>query len=530
MNKKIPFDFKASLNMPMWHKDFTNVVNEEDVNVLLKQQNENIVKYIKSLKNNDKRDNFLLSLPSIMDRVNGYIIALLAIQGCDKNNLELASTLGEVNFLKTGDKKYLENKTKIILSEKPIRTYFIRRVVRTLTWIKWWKLPLTIFKPDIIAVGHNEILIQKARKSKQRIYFYQASELLRNINKNNIEYQKSEYFDDLPQETYQALIGNLEIEVIYLERFNQLVNSLIKECLLRDAKALYQCSQYSKLPKNIWIGTGTAYSFRLLALAVLRNGGSVTSFTHATGSVLAPSCHRMYYGEFAVTNNFVDITPKAKEFFYKNYLKQFPVSINQPFNISSIIQNNKFEKYQNYAINKNKRPVVIYMSTAIREFSLGAAISNDMVYLKWQLNLTDILDKMNIDLICQPHPEGVFKDKTLIHPLLRKYNLPNCSFETIMQKADVFLIDYIHSTTVGEMLVTEKPIVRIGWGDNSVSYGVSERLKPLLNNRCRNIQAKFDESGLPVIDEKKLENALTHNWKEKVNSTEFKELLIGRLK
>ena len=62
------------------------------------------------------------------------------------------------------------------------------------------------------------------------------------------------------------------------------------------------------------------------------------------------------------------------------------------------------------------------MSTAIREFSLGVAISNDMVYLKWQLNLTDILDKMNIDLICQPHPEGVFKDKTLIHPLLRKYN------------------------------------------------------------------------------------------------------------
>ena len=121
MNKKIPFDFKASLNIPMWHKDFMNVVNEEDVNVFLKQQNENIVKYIKSLKNNDKRDNFLLSLPSLMDRVNGYIIALLAIQGCDKNNLELASTLGEVNFLKTGDKKYLENKTKIILSEKPKR-------------------------------------------------------------------------------------------------------------------------------------------------------------------------------------------------------------------------------------------------------------------------------------------------------------------------------------------------------------------------------------------------------------------------
>ena len=170
---------------------------------------------------------------------------------------------------------------------------------------------------------------------------------------------------------------------------------------------------------------------------------------------------------------------------------------------------------------------MVYTSSPMRELTISMPMGNYMAYLKWQLNLTDILDKMDIDLICQPHPEGIFVDKKLTHLLRKKYNLPYRSFETIMQKADIFLVDFIHSTTSGEMLVTDKPIVRIGWCDNNKFYGVSERLKPLLDKRCRNIQASFNKNGLPAIDEKKLEHALTHNWQEKVDSTEFRELLIG---
>ena len=157
--KKIPFDFKASLKTPNWHKDFINITDEEKINIFLNQQNDRIVKYIQSLKDNKKRDVFLLSLPTIKDRANGFVVAILALQKSDKSTFELISTIGEINFLKTGDKKYLGSKTKQILSEKPLKTYFFRRDVRTLTWSKWWKLPLTIFKPDIIAVGHNEIIL-----------------------------------------------------------------------------------------------------------------------------------------------------------------------------------------------------------------------------------------------------------------------------------------------------------------------------------------------------------------------------------
>ena len=115
----------------------------------------------------------------------------------------------------------------------------------------------------------------------------------------------------------------------------------------------------------------------------------------------------------------------------------------------------------------------------------------------------------------------------MLDTLKDKYNLPHRPFEKNMQKADLFLVDFIHSTTFGEMLVTDRPIVRIGWCDNNKFYGISEILKPKLEKRCRNIEAIFNKNGIPTIDEKELEHALTYNWQEKVDSTDFRELLIG---
>jgi hypothetical protein len=151
-----------------------------------------------------------------------------------------------------------------------------------------------------------------------------------------------------------------------------------------------------------------------------------------------------------------------------------------------------------------------------------------MVYLEWQLRLTKMLDKMDIDLICQPHPGGIFSNRLLTHPLREKYDLPYRSFEDIKEQADMFLIDSIYSTVVGRMLITDKPIVRISFMDSSNYYGLRDDNKNMINNRCRLIKASFNkDDNLPYVDFKELERLLTRNWKERVDSTEFKELLIG---
>ena len=527
--KKIPFDFKASLQIPNWDKDFIAVIDEKEMDIFFGKQNQRIAKYVQSLQNDMTRDIVLLSLPILMDRINSYIVALASVQNSNSLNVHLATTFPEVNFIQTGDKKYLENKTiQKPLVAQSLKTSLLRRIIRTATWTKWWKLPWTIIRPEVIAVSHNEIVQQRAKMSKKRIYFYQASELLLAIDKIKIDDRdKMPRLENVNKMLYTMLIGDFRTKDSYLENFKYLADDFIQEFVSKNYASFQKCLKYDKLPSYLWMGTGTTYSSRILALSVLRRGGKVLSCAHATGNTLNPSYERMYFGEFAVTNEFVEITPKAKDLYSQAYFRQFPAQVNQPFQISSLQQNKKFKPYQQISINKHKKPTVLYASNAMRNSGRGAPFSSYMSYLSWQLDLTRLLDVMDINLLCQPHPEGIFTDQSLVHPLRVKYNLPHQRLEAIIKKADVFLVDFIHSTTFGEILVTEKPIVRIGWLDDSDYYGVAQHLRPLLNRRCRDIQVEFDGENIPFLNKNDLEKALTNNWQEKIDSLEFRKILIG---
>jgi hypothetical protein len=278
------------------------------------------------------------------------------------------------------------------------------------------------------------------------------------------------------------------------------------------------------MPKNIWIGTGGSYSFRLLALSVLHNGGKVTGFSHSTTPVMSPSKENVLLNELSVVSDFVCISPKARDIISNIRIK----NINPKIHCIDGEPCFKGYSYSSYRTTANKRPTIIYVSAPIRDINKNPIFCNSMVYLEWQLRLTKMLDKMDIDLICQPHPGGIFSNRLLTHPLREKYDLPYRSFEDIKEQADMFLIDSIYSTVVGRMLITDKPIVRISFMDSSNYYGLRDDNKNMINNRCRLIKASFNkDDNLPYVDFKELERLLTRNWKERVDSTEFKELLIG---
>lgn len=528
MNKtiSIPYDFRASLSIPNWQDNFVTLVDEKQVDILFNEQDKRIINYIDKLPNNIKRDNFLLSLPLLIQRVNGCIIALIAVEEAKNNSLNLISTLPEVNFILTGDDQYLEAETTRITAEKRLNNAFIRRIIRTASWTKPWRLINTIFRPNIYALGHTEVSRQYARSLNDKIYFFQANELVAKILKNSNNNFSPNYLSSLVSDFIRVLSGHIKKNSAFYDNFNILIEKIIYKKLLEDSIALDACYNYSKLPKNIWIGTGTAYNFRMLALAVIRKGGEVTSFGHSVGSVLAPPGGSWFYGELAVTNKYIDVTSNAGALFKSYFFDKHPVAINSSLQISGIKKNLRFKDTEEVKSKKTK-PTVIYTSNAFHEVSRDTPFSHYMAYLNWQLKLTDILDKMNINLVCQPHPGGIFASQDITHPLRKKYNTSVNNFETIKDQADIFLVDFIHSTTFGEILVTEKPIIRISWNDNSSYMGISQHIKVLLDKRCRTISASIQESGSLEIDEEELKNVMLTNWQEKVNPSDFRKLLIG---
>jgi len=535
MNKtsSTPFDFRSSLLIPNWQDNFITLVDELQIDAICNEQDKRIINYLNNMSNNIKRDNFLLSLPFLIQRINGCIVALFAAEGAKKNSLQLTSVVPYVNFIVTGDKQYLDmTDPKFIdithsFEEKRLKTAFLRRIIRTASWEKPWRLFKTVFYPNIYALGHSKVLIEHARKSDERIYFFQSNELTAKIFKNSNKDFSPPYLNSLVSDFITTLTGHIKIKSIYYDNFKILIERIIYKKVLEDSLALDACYNYTKLPKNIWISTGLAHNYRMLALAVLRRGGKVTSFGHATGTVFAPTRDSLFYGEFAVTNDFIDITKDASDLLKSYFFDKYPSAINSPFQISGANNNSTF-KNKVKKKSKNKKPTVIYTSNTVLDIERCTPFSHSMAYFNWQLKLTDILDKMNINLICQPHPEGIFAMQDITHPLRKKYHMPKARFDDVKDQADVFLVDFVHSTTFGEILVTDKPIVRINWNDDSNYIGVAKHIKVLLDKRCRSISACFQECGSLEVNEEELNNAILTNWQEKVDSTDFRKLLLGK--
>jgi hypothetical protein len=109
---------------------------------------------------------------------------------------------------------------------------------------------------------------------------------------------------------------------------------------------------------------------------------------------------------------------------------------------------------------------------------------------------------MPIDLVCRPHPGGVFAGKP--HPLSKSAYVPPQPFEQLISDIDVLVTDSPFSRVLCEALCTDKPIVYLDPGHD---YFCDDVL-PLVKERCTVIDLEYDSRGLPQVDAGQLETAL----------------------
>ena len=145
---------------------------------------------------------------------------------------------------------------------------------------------------------------------------------------------------------------------------------------------------------------------------------------------------------------------------------------------------------------------------------------SDPVYLDWQLRLAETLSEMPLDLLCKPHPEGVFSG--LRHPLADIAPCTSAPFESTMAEADVFVFDRCSSTTFWRALCTNRPVVLIPIGPPKFHPQAEEILK----RRCSVIEPWFDEKNLPRVDSELLADAVL-GGPDRVDAGEIRELFMG---
>jgi len=289
-------------------------------------------------------------------------------------------------------------------------------------------------------------------------------------------------------------------QIIYLR-------SISEDFLLATARCLEMIKKYLSRPKpaHLLIGSGGNQLARMLSAAVRSSGGNVTGFKHGE-----PVYHMWDYNswlDLAVADNFMTYTENSARALEKA-LKAYPVPGGGDVRCRGMGTNVFHDIWRR----ESKKPIPKRIETVMivakglqydNRISQGLAFP-ELVQLDWELSIIDIMRKAGFKVLYKGHPdgdlsahtEGLFgKDVTVVLE----------PFAHVLDKADCFVFYHTITTTLGEALCTNKPVIYI---DGGWEPWMPEIFGPF-SKRCRVVPARFDDRNRLLIDEEQFLQALS---------------------
>jgi len=164
---------------------------------------------------------------------------------------------------------------------------------------------------------------------------------------------------------------------------------------------------------------------------------------------------------------------------------------------------------------------VIYAPTQLLGFrQLLPVQPSDVIYLDWQFRVAECLRDASIDFVCQPHPEGYFRD--LHHPLEDIVPTIRGGFEAQLGSVDVFIFDYPSTTALWQAACTDAKIIFLEIGAGQLSPTVAR----LFSDRSTVIKVDYDDRNRPILDAGALRDAVLSE-DSSADPAPFRRLLAG---
>ncbi|MDR0701114.1 MAG: hypothetical protein LBF61_01675 [Azoarcus sp.] len=364
-----------------------------------------------------------------------------------------------------------------------------RHVARTLSWSRPGTFRRNLFSPRTLAIAHNSLLVETARGVTDGIGFFHGSHLLDIALKN---YGKS--LAGKTESVLEFMLPYLSWEESFPEWIISACRDLMAEiirCFAERAERDLAALSGVPLPGRIWTGTFTPWVSRAIGLSVLARQGEVHAFDHGGGvgnNASGPS-HFLHL-EICRYSVFVATSALAADMYRKRLLddgvgkEQVLAGPGDP----------SFRAVPRRAIVRQKKKQVVYAPTVFygfRQYSLY--LLPDPVYMHWQRQVLESLARMPVTPLFKPHPEGLLRGQ--VNPLSGIVPTSTALFENHLQDGDVFVFDYVHSTTFWKALCGDGAVVLFDLG---TSHVIPE-MRALIEKRARVINVEF-EAGIPVWD------------------------------
>jgi len=463
------------------------------------------------------RDALLLALPVILGYARAIVLAALAAQRANNAGARLAGAASEFSYLQDGEGRP-PARTQAILPPVPVRLPLLRRLARMRSWTGPLRLPRALLKPDAVAVSHNELLCAVAAQEKRAIGFQHAETLLAAARRRADTPPRA---GERTAALAQALAGDDVLDEPYRRRALDLVEATARPHL---DKALADMADLRRiaLPHEIWSGSGGLYAPRAVGIEVLRRGGRVTRFDHGTPREFVATAEVTALLELAVSSEFVLASEQAAAI-CRDQIDRGLLDPARPVAIRGAQGDPVFARVpaRRAARPPGQKPRVVYAPTQLLGFrQLLPALPPDTVHLDWQMRVAEALRALDVDFVCQAHPEGLFKDRP--HPLAQVTPTVRGNFDAQLRAADVFVFDTPTTTALWQAACTDARIVYLDIGAGRMTPPVAKHFA----KRASVIAVAHDADNRPVLDTGALRAAVL-DTKAAADPSAFRRLLAG---
>lgn len=418
---------------------------------------------------------------------------------------EMRYMLGEIR-LEEVPSDHLESQLRL---PPPVAYATLRRLARPRYWTPWWRMPGVLALPDVTVANPNDMLQDRIAFIGVRANFIDAGETVRRA----LAGVRHGAGHGVAEAACDAIIAanpaadELPEEVAW--RYRAYVELNVRHLCERMAPAVKAMEKVRQLPQRLWCGTAGNLPTALLASEVLRRGGDVMGFDHVTGRGLERNIEFTALLELPFCNRFAVATEHTAE----RMRALDPGQLVHRRHNTQIVGNRGYARVRALDLtrhedrSKQQKPRVTYVSPMFRGWRQSTPASTaDPVQLDWELRLVSMLQGMPIDLTCQPHPEGLFEGRQ--HPLMRMAQVKGVLFEQLLAETDVFLFDWIRTSTFWIALCTDLPIVLIEPGYSLRDEFFTDEIRHRIEERVTFVPAQCDERNRLGVDEDVLRDAL----------------------
>lgn len=261
-----------------------------------------------------------------------------------------------------------------------------------------------------------------------------------------------------------------------------------------------------QLPRILWTGSGGYMFTRMLRNAVREKGGYVVGHEHASGDAHLAYFSAKPFIEYESADDFMTYSCDGAEALRATFDPDLHLRTTPPRILSFEVCRSERNGTSTPRARRSRNSVktLMYPTTMLlgERMSLDHIVG-DCVMVDWSARLIARLCGLGYTLIHKPHPEEAHRSS---RRFAEQFGIRQAweRFESVMDQADVFVLDFSRTTIFSIALASSKPLVYIDFGFERWHPAAYE----LLQRRASVVRGWIDKSNRLQIDWEKLPPAI----------------------